>query len=72
MVWRRVLVQAAFTLRELHGVIQVAMGWAGFQLFWGSGSSGTESSIQPSSSAVRGSRSGLSSPRATVLGRVKA
>jgi hypothetical protein len=27
MIWRRVLVPATFTLRELHGVIQVAMGW---------------------------------------------
>ena len=26
MVWRRVHVPAAFTLRQLHGVIQVAMG----------------------------------------------
>jgi hypothetical protein len=25
MIWRRVLVPATFTLRELHGVIQVAM-----------------------------------------------
>lgn len=33
MVWRRVLVPAAFTLRELHGVIQVVMGWEGSQLF---------------------------------------
>ena len=33
MVWRRVLVPAAFTLRELHGVIQVAMGWEGIHLF---------------------------------------
>lgn len=33
MVWRQVLVPAAFTLRELHGVIQVAMGWEGFHLF---------------------------------------
>jgi hypothetical protein len=33
MVWRRVLVPAAFTMRELHGVIQVAMGWEGFHLF---------------------------------------
>ncbi len=32
-MWRRVLVPAAFTLRELHGVIQVAMGWEGFHLF---------------------------------------
>ncbi len=29
MVWRRVLVPSACTLRELHGVIQVAMGWEG-------------------------------------------
>jgi hypothetical protein len=27
MIWRRVFVPATFTLRELHGVIQVAMGW---------------------------------------------
>lgn len=33
MVWRRVLVTSAFTLRELHGVIQVAMGWEGIHLF---------------------------------------
>jgi hypothetical protein len=26
MIWRRVLVPTTFTLRELHGVIQVAMG----------------------------------------------
>jgi antirestriction protein ArdC len=38
----------------------------------GSGSSGTESSIQPSSPLILGSRSGLSSPRATVSGSVKA
>jgi hypothetical protein len=29
MIWRRVLVPTTFTLRELHGVIQVAMGWEG-------------------------------------------
>ena len=29
MVWRRVLVPATLTLRELHGVIQVVMGWEG-------------------------------------------
>ena len=29
MVWRRVQVPSAYTLRELHGVIQVAMGWEG-------------------------------------------
>ena len=29
MVWRRILVPTALTLHELHGVIQVAMGWEG-------------------------------------------
>jgi hypothetical protein len=33
MIWRRVLVPAAFSLRELHGVIQVAMGWEGIHLY---------------------------------------
>jgi hypothetical protein len=33
MVWRRVLVPANFTLRELHGVIQIAMGWEGIHLY---------------------------------------
>jgi len=33
MVWRRTLVPAAITLRELRGVIQVAMGWEGIHLF---------------------------------------
>lgn len=33
MVWRRVLVPTSFTLRELHGVIQVAMGWDGIHLY---------------------------------------
>ena len=33
MVWRRVLVPSATTLRELHGVIQVAMGWHGIHLY---------------------------------------
>ena len=33
MVWRRVLVPASCTLRELHGVIQVAMGYEGLHLF---------------------------------------
>jgi len=39
---------------------------------WGSGSNGTGSSIQPSSSVCQGSRSGLSSPRAIPSGRMKA
>ena len=33
MVWRRVLVASSFTLRELHGVIQVTMGWEGIHLY---------------------------------------
>ena len=33
MVWRRVHVPSIFTLRQLHGVIQVAMGWEGVHLF---------------------------------------
>ena len=33
MIWRRVQVSADMTLRELHGVFQVAMGWEGLHLF---------------------------------------
>jgi hypothetical protein len=33
MVWRRVLVPSSFALRELHGVIQVALGWEGIRLY---------------------------------------
>ena len=33
MVWRRILVPTALTLHELHGVIQVAMGWEGIHLY---------------------------------------
>ena len=33
MVWRRVQVSGSTTLRELHGVIQVAMGWEGLHLY---------------------------------------
>lgn len=32
MVWRRVLVPASTTLRELHDILQVAMGWEGIHL----------------------------------------
>jgi Plasmid pRiA4b ORF-3-like protein len=32
MVWRRLLVPSTCTLRELHGVLQVAMGWEGAHL----------------------------------------
>ncbi|SMR83527.1 pRiA4b ORF-3-like protein [Aliiroseovarius halocynthiae] len=33
MIWRRVLVPTSTTLRELHGIFQVAMGWEGIHLF---------------------------------------
>ena len=33
MVWRRVLVASTCTLHELHGIIQVAMGWEGIHLY---------------------------------------
>ena len=33
MIWRRVLVPASTTLRELHGILQVTMGWDGIHLF---------------------------------------
>jgi hypothetical protein len=33
MVWRRVLVPASISLRELHGVLQVAMGWESIHLY---------------------------------------
>ena len=33
MVWRRVLVPESMSLRELHGVVQLAMGWEGIHLF---------------------------------------
>ena len=33
MVWRRLVVSSACTLHELHGIIQVAMGWEGIHLY---------------------------------------
>lgn len=33
MVWRRLLVPSTCTLHELHGVMQVAMGWEGIHLY---------------------------------------
>jgi len=33
MIWRRVLVSSSITLRELHGALQVAMGWDAIHLF---------------------------------------
>jgi hypothetical protein len=33
MIWRRVLAPTTMTLQELHGVLQVAMGWEGIHLY---------------------------------------
>ena len=33
MIWRRVLVPVSISLQELHGVLQVAMGWESIHLF---------------------------------------
>ena len=33
MVWRRLLVPVETTLHELHGILQVALGWEGIHLF---------------------------------------
>ena len=33
MIWRRVLVPESVSLRELDGVLQLAMGWEGIHLF---------------------------------------
>ena len=33
MIWRRLLIPDTCTLREFHGIIQVAMGWEGYHLF---------------------------------------
>ena len=38
MIWRRVLVPESVSLRELHGVVQLAMGWEGIHLFEFAGS----------------------------------
>ena len=32
MIWRRLLVPSSCTLEELHGIIQVTMGWEGIHL----------------------------------------
>ncbi len=32
MIWRRVLVPISVSLRELHGILQVSMGWKGIHL----------------------------------------
>ncbi|SDR45767.1 plasmid pRiA4b ORF-3 family protein [Pseudovibrio sp. Tun.PSC04-5.I4] len=33
MIWRRILVLSSTTLHELHGILQVVMGWDGIHLF---------------------------------------
>lgn len=33
MLWRRLRVPSGSTLRELHGIVQVAMGWEGIHLY---------------------------------------
>ena len=33
MIWRRVLVPASVSLQELHGILQVGMGWEGIHLY---------------------------------------
>ena len=32
MIWRRVLVPASVSLRELYGILQVSLGWEGIHL----------------------------------------
>ena len=34
MIWRRVLVLISVSLRELHGILQVSMGWEGIHLYY--------------------------------------
>ena len=34
MIWRRVLVPESVSLRELHGILQVDMGWDGIHLYY--------------------------------------
>ena len=34
MIWRRVLVPASVSLRELHGTLQVGMSWEGIHLYY--------------------------------------
>ena len=34
MIWRRVLVPACVSLRELHGILQVSMGWEAIHLYY--------------------------------------
>lgn len=34
MIWRRVLVPESVTQRDLHGILQVGMGWDGIHLYY--------------------------------------
>ena len=34
MIWRRVLVSEPVSPRELHGILQVSMGWKGIHLYY--------------------------------------
>ena len=34
MIWRRILVPTCVSLRELHGIVQVSMGWKGIHLYY--------------------------------------
>ena len=34
MVWRRVLAPESVSLRELHGILQVSVGWDGIHLYY--------------------------------------
>ena len=34
MIWRRVLVPSSVSLNELHGILQVSMGWEGIYLYY--------------------------------------
>ena len=33
MIWRRVLVPSNFTIQQLHGILQVTMGWEGYHFY---------------------------------------
>ena len=34
MIWRRVLAPESVTLRDLHDILQVGMGWDGIHLYY--------------------------------------
>ena len=63
MVWRRVLVPSTCTLRELHGVIQVAMGWEGIHLYQFCLRAGRYGSSELSASSPRSDGGGPAAPQ---------